>query len=315
MSKLILFVLLGFLFLQVGCGSKSSPTSAGPSSPTYTYPFSFYIGYFDNHGNGNGEFYLPAQLAVYNNALFVADGVNARVMKFDLQGNYLGQAPVTGTPAEPFGLAIDGNGVVYVADNRNDVIDKYDANLDYLGTFSTGVFTLSQVTDLAVDSSNKLYVLDSANERFLQCSGSGTCTAFTGTAAGVGSLGLPIGIAVDGSDNVYIGDTDNGRVLKFNAPGFTSATTVVSGGTGTGQVLNPGALAVDSQGNLLVTDVIGSGGRIQKFTTSGTYLTSLSHPPQGTLGLGGTYGICLDPSGDVYYSDNNREIVDVYKPY
>ena len=315
MSKTILFILLGVFFLQVGCESKNSPTSAGSPSPTYTYPFSFFIGVFNTPGVGKGEFDYPAQMAVYNKALFVSDGVNSRVMKFDLEGNYLDQGPVPGTSAEPFGLAIDGNGVVYVADNYNDVIHEYDANLDYLGPFSTGAFTLAQVTDLAVDSSNKLYVLDSANERFLQCSASGTCSAFTGTGAGVGSLGLPSGIAVDGSGNVYIGDTNNSRVLKFNAPGFSSAATVVSGGSGTGLVLNPGALTFDSQGNLLVTDAIGSGGRIQKFTPSGTYLASLSHPPQGVLGNGGTYGICLDPAGDVYYSDSNREIVDVYKPY
>jgi streptogramin lyase len=313
MSKTILFILLGVLFLQAGCGSKSSPTAAGSSGPTYTYPFSFYIGDFDTHGDGNGEFYYPAQMAVHNNALFVADGVNSRVMKFDLEGNYLGQAPVTGTDAEPFGLAIDSNGNVYVADWYNGAVYQYDANLDLLSKYVTGI-SIAQVTNLAVDSSNNLYILDSGHGQFLKCSGSGSCTAFTGTGAGVGALGLPSGIVVDGSGNVYIGDEDNDRVLKFNAPSFTSAVTIVSEGTGTGQVLNPAALALDSQGNLLVTDAIGTG-RIQKFTASGTYLTTLSHPPQGTLGGGGTYGICLDPAGDVYYSDNNREIVDVYKPY
>jgi tripartite motif-containing protein 71 len=312
-SRNIFGLLLFGCLAQWGCGSNSSPSS--PSSPpAYTYPFFFSIGDYGTAGSGNGQFNYPAQIAVYNNTLFVADAVNARVMKFDLNGNYLQQAPVTGTSAQPIGLAVDHNGVVYVSDQYNGVIRKYDTNLDPLGTFTPAAFSLNNQGGLAVDSSNRIYIADTDNQRILRCTNNGSaCTAAGSSGSTAGHFGLPFGIAIDGAGNVYVADTGNSQVQKFD-PNLANPSIIVSAGVSLGQVLGPQAIAVDSQGNLLVSDAT-SIGRVQKFTTSGTFITSLSHPPMGNFGPGGGAGIAFDSSNNTYISDINESNIDVYRPF
>jgi DNA-binding beta-propeller fold protein YncE len=77
-------------------------------------------------------------------------------------------------------------------------------------------------------------------------------------------------------------------------------------GTGSGQFNQPICVALDSSGNVFVTD--GGNHRIQKFTSTGGFLASW-----GTFGTGlsqfrGPTGIAVESSGAVYVYDtyNNR---------
>jgi len=72
-------------------------------------------------------------------------------------------------------------------------------------------------------------------------------------------------------------------------------------GTGNGQFDHPTSIAFDSSGNIYVTDFANH--RIQKFSSSGTYLSQF-----GTFGSGNgqfynPYGIALDSSGNIYVTD------------
>ena len=80
--------------------------------------------------------------------------------------------------------------------------------------------------------------------------------------------GLFYGLATDSQGNVYA--TDNlGLIWKFDASG-NLLLTWGSSGSGDGQFNFPAALAVDSQGNVLVVDF--GNNRIQKFDSTGKFL-------------------------------------------
>jgi len=129
--------------------------------------------------------------------------------------------------------------------------------------------------------------------------------------------GLPNGIALDGKGNLYGitnsgGTYGNGTVWEL-AKGSTTFTTLYSftGGSDGGL---PGAIAIDSSGNLYgttaqgglpaTTSVEGNGGTIWELPNNGgiysSTVTTLYDFPYGGTDAVHTVGICADGSGDTY---------------
>ena len=83
-------------------------------------------------------------------------------------------------------------------------------------------------------------------------------------------------------------------------------------GTGDGQMSYPGGVAVDSSGNIYVSD--SNNNRIQKFNSSGVFQWKLGGTATGSGNGQFSYpqGITLDSSGNIYVADaNNNRIVKV----
>lgn len=163
--------------------------------------------------------------------LFIADQYNHRIRKITPGGmvstlagsGTAGFADGSGTAASfssPTGLAIDGNGNIYVADAGNHRIRKISTsgtvttiagngtagNTDGTGTAATFV----SPSGIAVDAAGMLYVTNSNSVRKVTSSGvvttiagssTGSYADGTGTAAGFSN---PRGIAVDGNGNIYV---------------------------------------------------------------------------------------------------------------
>ena len=79
-----------------------------------------------------------------------------------------------------------------------------------------------------------------------------------------------------------------------------------SSGSGDGQFSSPNGVAVDSSGNVYVADV--SNYRIQKFSSSGTFLTKWGSKGSGDGQFHWPDGVAVDSSGNVYVTEthNNR---------
>jgi DNA-binding beta-propeller fold protein YncE len=72
-------------------------------------------------------------------------------------------------------------------------------------------------------------------------------------------------------------------------------------GTGRGQFDSPTGLAVDAKGNILVADT--NNGRIEKFSPTGTFLSTLGTDRIGHGQLGEPNGIAVDRSGNIYVAE------------
>jgi hypothetical protein len=244
----------------------------------------------------------------------------------------------------PTSVAIDGLGNMYIADYQNYVIRKVNTSGiistfagSGIGGYSGdgGAATnakLNNVFSVAVDNYENVYIADDGNRRIRKVNTSGIISTFAGNgtlgfsgdggAATSAEIGSVSGIAIVGSDGafaMYIAEMDNNRIRKVDASGII--TTVAGNGTegfsgdgaaATNAELNvPSGVAFDASGNMYIADQINF--RVRKVNTSGIISTFAGNGTEGYTGDGGAatnaelygpYGITVDASNNVYFSDN-----------
>jgi sugar lactone lactonase YvrE len=140
----------------------------------------------------------------------------------------------------PWGVAVDGSGNVYIADQYNNRIRRVSASgtiTTVAGTGATGFSgdggpatsaALSNPQGVSVNASGDVFICDIGNSRIRRVSASGTITTVAGngsfvfsgdggpaTAAG---LGAPRGVAFNASGDLYIADSVNNRIRKVTSP-------------------------------------------------------------------------------------------------
>ena len=212
----------------------------------------------------------------------------------------------------PFGIAVDSLGNVYVTDTApNDRIQKFDSNGIYLtqwGSSGAAPGLFSAPHGVAVDSSGYVYVADTTNNRIQKIDSSGTALLVLGGGApsmANGHFSAPWGVAVDSLGNIYVADTTNNRIQKFDSTG-TYLTQWGAGGSA-GPFSAPSGIAVDSSGYVYVADTTND--RIQKFDSNGNFITTWGTNGAGNGQFYSPYGVAVDSLGNVYVGDttpNNR---------
>jgi uncharacterized protein (TIGR03437 family) len=138
-----------------------------------------------------------------------------------------------------------------------------------------------------------------------------------GGAATGAKLYSPVGLALDAKGNLYIADTNNSAVRKVSGGNIsTVAGNGVQGYTGDGgpalsaQLNDPEGVAVDSAGDLYITDTLNYA--IRMVAPNGMISTIAGDGVAGYTGDGGAAsqaqlsypaGIAVDSGGAVYFAD------------
>lgn len=183
------------------------------------------------YGSNAGQLYNPQDIAVgLNGDVYVVDGSNHRVNKYDSDGAFLltwgsGQGGGNGQFSYPTNIAVDSTGNVYVSGDQYDRIQKFDSSGNYLTSWSEVGRYPKYMT---FDAADNLYFTDYNNSNMVKLDSDLNYLTFWGHygASGAGGFQGPTGIAIDGDDFVYVGDNVQGRIQKFEV--YTGGTPTVS---------------------------------------------------------------------------------------
>lgn len=256
------------------------------------------------------QFWNPQGVALDGsaNALYVADVINGAIRKVMLSSGSVTTVVGVGDngysgdggPASaallntPTGVALDGTGNIYIADEGNNVIRRVDAVTQVITTVAGGATVASGADgygdggpatsailygpqSVAVDASGNLFIADTYHHlvRTVNAvSGVISVVAGGGTAAGTDGYGNgapantvqlidPAAVALDSSGNLYIADTGNNIIRRVDMT--TGIVTNIAGNGNWGYsgdfalavqatLASPQAIAVDAANNIYIAD-------------------------------------------------------------
>jgi sugar lactone lactonase YvrE len=216
------------------------------------------------------------------------NGINANSILMD------GIAATSSELSDPWGVAVDDSGNIYIADYGDKAIRKVTASTGIIttiagnGTWSFSgdggpatAATLSVCIGVALDDSGNVYIADQWNHRIRKVTKK---TGIINTIAGSGTegysgnggqatnaeLAYPSGMVIDDSGNVYIADQWNNEIRKVSqktgiitdfagngngAPGLYSGGYSGDGGQATSAQLNYATgVGMDDSGNIYIAD-------------------------------------------------------------
>jgi len=256
-----------------------------------------------------GAFNYPQYAALDDSGnIYVTDLGNARVQKFDNDGEFLHAWGSKGTGKsefqEPAGIAV-GGGHVYVVDHEQNVIKKFNTNGNFVSSWGgtgTEPGKLNLPNGIAVSKDNFVFVVDTGNSRVQKFDSTGkfmSIIGFSGTSDG-GFL-TPLGIALDSDGNVFVADAGNKKILKFNSNGafLTSYSSSVGG-----LAISPDGIDIDSGSNLILADSINN--RIVVLDKDGKSVTVFGKTGIGNSQFKMPKDVVVDSDGDLFVVDSSN---------
>ncbi|HEV2445038.1 MAG TPA: IPT/TIG domain-containing protein, partial [Candidatus Sulfopaludibacter sp.] len=296
--------------------------------------------------------------------LYIADSANNRIRKVALTkistfaggksgAGYSGDGgQATGAQLNgPYGVWVDANGNVDIADLTNQVIRQVNSSgvISTIAGNNTGGYSgdgapaisaqLGNPFAVVTDTSGNLYITDSFTNRVRIVTPDGNINTLIGTGWNVFgcpngptvniTIQKPLGMATDSAGNLYFADSDN-NCVRMVTPNGNIRTVAGTGATGLpgdgGPAINarlyrPSAVAVDAWGDIFIADTFNS--RIRMVTPDGNINTIAGGTGVGYTGdgfiatnarLNFPSGVAVDNNGLVYIADSNNNVIRLLTP-
>ena len=335
-------------------------TSAGVVS---TYVGTTQLSGTTNATGAAARFFNPEDLVweASTGNLYVLDRSNTQIRKVTTAGvvtvlagatQSAGTADGTGAAAhfnDPWAIAIDSSGNLFVADSNNHLIRKVTPAgvvTTIAGTVSAGVgvsghadhatdplsATFNTPRGIAVDNSTGYIYVSDTNNHTIRCiipgvsvstlAGLASSSGSTDGTGNVARFNSPYGLRMDLGVNIIVIDRSNATIRQVTTAGVvttlagTAANRAGTDGTGTAaRFYDPQGAAVDSAGNLYIADTTNC--TIRKMTPGKvvTTLAGLARNFGSTNASGGAarfntpQGAVFDTSGNLFIADTGNNLI------
>ena len=240
-------------------GTFGTTALSNPQGISFDGSGNAYVLNYNRTNNGLGNYHGNAYISQYNSAgiygstiiqglgtangislnasnLYVAQGSynsgNNTVSQFDVSGA-LSFSLNSAYTANPVGVAVDGSGNIFVLDNTNNNVSKFNSSGVFQSTVITG---LSNALGISISPSGDIYIGDTGTNSVKVYTSSGSLLT------SISGLTDPEGLVADNKGNLYVSDYTNGTVSKYPPTGgyylsgtlppglnFNSTTGVFSG--------------------------------------------------------------------------------------
>jgi sugar lactone lactonase YvrE len=220
---------------------------------------------------------------------------------------------------QPYGVAVDTSGNVYVVDTFDSAVKEIPASCIAGANNASCVRTLGggfyYPFGVALDGSGDVFVADTNNSAVKEIPAS--CIAGANNASCVRTLGggfyYPEGVAVDGSGDVFVAESgtppfNDGAVDEIPASCIAGANNASCMRTLGGGFVGPDGLAVDRSGDVFVAD--GNNSAVYEIPAN---CIAGANNASCVLTIGGGFsipqGVAVDAKGDLFVGDDHNTSV------
>jgi streptogramin lyase len=320
-----------------------------------------YAAQFGKLGSEAGQLNAPRATAIATSGnVYVLDAANNRIDEYSPAGAFIetfgwgvsnGKAEFevckssckagivgsgNGQLKEPYAIAEDTKGNLWVADTGNDRIEEFNSKDEYAGQFGKEGAAGAQFKEpkgIAIAAGGAIYVTDGANARVQKFNEKGEFSAAYGfgvtngkaefeictssckagiAGSGNGQLNEPRGVAVAAGGAVWVADAGNNRLEEYKENG-EYLTKLGTSGTGQLQFKEPKGLAIEPvSGNLWVADA--GNNRLQELSAAGAYIATVGTKGTGNGQFEEPWGVAINTSGDMYVADVQNSRVQQWVP-
>jgi len=194
-------------------------------------------------------------------------------------------SPVVTGLANPFGVATDASGNLFIADFGNHAV--YESLAPGYGTktvLAGGPF--GSPFGIAVDRQGNVFVTDDSDESIKEIPAPGYTTINTLASGFTGLTGL----AVDANDNIFVADSAAATIFELKVSNYANKVVIA-------HVVAPFGVAVDANANVFVTSETNSAFNIDEFSAASGYQSEnfFGQP------VADPQGIAIDAQGDLFF--------------
>jgi len=297
------------LDFQIVKGENTTCNSASESGSSCTVEVSF----------------LPTAPGLRRGALVLYDPDSNPILTAPLYG--FGDAPVAALSSNvgsvisagslplsnPFQLALDGAGNMYVGDYSGSNVTKISAGGGNAAVVNLGIpgsTVVSYITGVALDGAGNLFIGDHENSRILVVTPGGVVSVLNIIGLSP-SLGFPTALVFDAAGALYIADFTNGRIVEVSSIKVAESTS-----TGIGTVIYTGSysfaastltgLTIDPGGTIYAAARAQNDNSIIKVTASGV-ASPVAIPTNIVPTISYPQGVAADGMGNVYIADSDND--------
>src|SRR5271169_6011632 len=214
--------------------------------------------------------------------------------------------------AQPYGMAVDSKGKVYVADSKVGAIFIFNTETRDVEMIKNRVEAhFVRIIGLAMDDNDRLFVSDPGLKHVLVFNPQRKAEDVITEA-----MVEPSGLAIDVQNRLlYVSDVNLDQVLVYDADTFKLLRKMGTTGknhelTTPGDFAKPTGVAVDADGNLYVCDTLNN--RIEIFDADGQFIKTFGKSGDGPGYFARPKGVAIDVDGNIWVADGLQDRVQVF---